>query len=328
MIGEEMYTTMAKVLSGEASPGEQQELEAWLASDPLHKKTFDELKSAWQGADLLLTQPQFDENTAWSKISPRIQAPAETNNPTRTFSIPRWQKYTLAAAAVLVIGLVTLWNIFATGTKIIVASAGNETVVLPDQSTVTLKSGSRLEYPRRFQAERRSVTLAGEAFFEVTRDEQRPFVIDAGAASVRVLGTSFNVRSKEDEVVVVVATGKVEVKSNQRTGLSLTLEPGQKAIAGNGLLERYTEAGNNYLFWKTGQLSFNSRPLDEVLQDLKNYAGLDIQFAPNSAPSYKSQAVTISFSGTSPEDILNELSLITNSSFSKQENSYIISSKN
>jgi transmembrane sensor len=109
----------------------------------------------------------------------------------------------------------TGWLFFevAAPQKITVASSPDEKnieVLLADGSTVYLNRDSRLTYPESFRGESRRVSLSGEAYFDIAPDTKHPFIIDAGKASVKVLGTSFNVitENAESEVEVYVASGQ------------------------------------------------------------------------------------------------------------------------
>ena len=125
---------------------------------------------------------------------------------------------------------------------------------------VTLNSNSKLEFPAKFASDKREVTITGEAFFEVKPNPEKPFVINAGGAQVKVLGTSFNVSAypKTDAVEVIVKTGKVQVtqKTEQLEAETneVILTPGEKGTfyAGSRILEktvnRFGRPGSNGSF--------------------------------------------------------------------------------
>ncbi len=314
---------MAKVLSGEASADELEAFDSWLEADPANKATFVNLKSAWMQADTLLEQPRFDTAAAWIKVNEQLLKGPE-KPASRSIHLPVWSKVFLAAAAVLVIGFIGFWKLFQTGTVVVVASDQLNEIALPDGSVVILKPGSTLEYPRSFSGESRSVTMEGEGFFDVTRNPDLPFIIDAGAASVRVLGTSFNVESDQDSVVVTVSTGSVLVKSNQVEGLQITLKAGERASAGNKTLQKTSALNQNHLYWKTGQMEFQNTPLQTVVDELKRYADIDLRFSDAASRDFRGQLVTISFKGQTNEQILEALGRITNGTISQKDKQYIL----
>ncbi|MBK7131283.1 MAG: FecR domain-containing protein [Bacteroidales bacterium] len=100
-------------------------------------------------------------------------------------------------------------------------------ISLPDGSKISLNRNSQLTYRENFGKKNRNVKLTGEAFFEIAPDASKPFIIDAGKADVRVVGTSFNVitNNTESEVEVYVKTGKV-ILSDKSGSQSIALEPG------------------------------------------------------------------------------------------------------
>jgi ferric-dicitrate binding protein FerR (iron transport regulator) len=156
----------------------------------------------------------------------------------------------------------------------------NIEVLLSDGSTVFLNRNSSLTYPKNFRSGTRKVSLKGEAFFDIARDEEHPFIIDAGKAKIRVLGTSFNVitDNAENEVEVYVASGKVMVTSVDGSG-SLTLEPEYvgKVSGSNAKQERNSNV--NYLAWHTGMLSYDGERLGVVFKDLKRAYNIEIKVA-------------------------------------------------
>ncbi len=114
--------------------------------------------------------------------------------------------------------------------KITIAAGNDEKnikVELPDGSTIFLNRNSQLSYRSNFNGRGRNVNLKGEAFFEIAPDATKPFIIDAGNARVRVVGTSFNVitRNSESAVEVYVKTGKVLLSDNSGSK-ELALDPG------------------------------------------------------------------------------------------------------
>jgi ferric-dicitrate binding protein FerR (iron transport regulator) len=109
------------------------------------------------------------------------------------------------------------------------------TLYLADGSVVWLKKGSTLEYPETFQGDTREVQLTGEAFFDVAKNPDKPFIIHSGNFTTRVVGTSFNIRAyrSDDSAEVVVVTGRVVVSVNGPTskkGSEVILHPNQRAV--------------------------------------------------------------------------------------------------
>ena len=171
-----------------------------------------------------------------------------------------------------------------------VISAKNQVLqeyVLPDGSTVALNANSKLRFPKEFRSDIREVTIEGEAFFDVKPNPEKPFVINAGNAQVKVLGTSFSVSAYpgNETVEVIVATGKVSVVNRiteQQTEIGeLLLVPGEKGtlFALSQKLEKSVNTDPNYLSWKTHDLIFDEVPLGEVIRCLEKTYHIRIDLA-------------------------------------------------
>lgn len=156
------------------------------------------------------------------------------------------------------------------------ASGQKLTVRLPDGSIVQMNAESRLEYMEGFTADR-SVRLSGEAFFNVKKNPDRPFVISTGDVKTTVLGTSFNINAypEQNEIKVTVASGKVAV---QAEGKGVELRPGDQASyweADHSITTRQVDVAH-FLAWKRGILVFDGSSLVEVVSALERWYGVSI----------------------------------------------------
>lgn len=160
------------------------------------------------------------------------------------------------------------------------AGDAGQTFVLPDGSTVVLNAHATLEYPRWFsQKPLREVRLRGEAFFEVAKDPDHPFVVHADPLEVKVLGTAFNVRTKEGNpgVQVNVKSGRVEVMhtgNGERTEITANEEVVLESVTDN--LQIHARRADIALAWQTGKLTFKGESTGEVLRELERYCGLQV----------------------------------------------------
>lgn len=161
-------------------------------------------------------------------------------------------------------------------------------IYLSDGSKVKLKEGSRLEYPVSFSGDTREVTLVGEAFFEVAKNKDKPFIIHSANLTTKVLGTSFNIKAYEgdESTEVAVVTGKVSVSVNKRHLNSddeieeLVLKPNQKAIYSRRedhliqaeLMEEIQDQSD-----KKAKLIFNETSLEEIIGVLNIYYDANIK---------------------------------------------------
>lgn len=152
-------------------------------------------------------------------------------------------------------------------------------ITLADGTKVRLNSGSTLRYPEKFIANTREVALEGEAFFEVTKNTKKPFIISSGAIKTKVLGTSFNINTydNEEDIEVTVATGKVSVASNEE---EVFLGPSEQGVF-NKKEAKITKATidiNAVLQWKEGILHFEDASLKEVTASLEKWYGVQFVF--------------------------------------------------
>ncbi len=150
---------------------------------------------------------------------------------------------------------------------------------LTDGTKIHLNSDSKLEYPTVFSDKERRVYLKGEAYFEVTRNEDKPFIVCIGSTEIKVLGTEFNINSRNPESVrTTLVSGKVTVKSAKTD--EVQLQPGFTAIM-NPVTGKYDINNKDiqcYIGWKTGNYLFESTCLSDILNELAIWYDLSIEY--------------------------------------------------
>lgn len=156
---------------------------------------------------------------------------------------------------------------------------GSQTkIILPDSSVVVLNSGSTLKYPTSFAGKERNVYLAGEGYFEVTKDNSAPFLVYAGEATVKVTGTVFNIRSYPEDVQTEVdlIEGGVHVSIG---GKSLSLAPDEKAVYNrkSGNLALVSCDAYKSALWTTGKLSFVNASFRDILKEIERKYNVKIR---------------------------------------------------
>ena len=162
------------------------------------------------------------------------------------------------------------------------------TVYLSDGSMVKLNSESKISYVQPFDEDHRTVVLEGEAFFEVTHNPDRPFKVIAKGIETKVLGTSFNISAYADEnhVDVSVVTGRVSVekipptdKGGTNTKEPIVLTPSQQMSYFEHTEESVVTTFNakKTLSWKNGTLYFNNATMEEFVEELERWYGIDIE---------------------------------------------------
>lgn len=204
-------------------------------------------------------------------------------------------------------------------------------ITLPDGSKVSLNSGSIIEIAQGFNESNREVYLEGEAFFEVERDTARPFVVKTESnLEVKVLGTSFNVKSyKSDKTIeTTLVSGKVELIQSNKKRPVIALSPNQKATFNKAEdkinIEQVSTA--NITSWKDGVLIFDNEPVENVLNSLERWYKVRIRIKDREINTY-----TFSGKVNRKTNIAEVLELIKASSpvkyqYNETENTFILSS--
>ena len=156
---------------------------------------------------------------------------------------------------------------------------------LSDGTNVYLNSASELKYPVRFDEKERKVYLSGEAYFEVTKDSNRPFYVITEEVQVRVYGTEFNVNTHQPgKVHTVLVDGKVGIKKRGMTG-EITMKPGELASFDRnaGTFEVKEVDVRQYVVWKDGYFTFENESLEQILNTLSLWYDVDVFFQSESA---------------------------------------------
>jgi ferric-dicitrate binding protein FerR (iron transport regulator) len=274
--------------------------------DDENLSTFYEVLNKIGNESISTTLPKTKEQKEeYRREATRIFTEYQNNRKVRPTPVPsrsisRFRKIWYAAAAVLLLGILTPAAYFYMRPKTeqtnpvvqyaeVVTQRGEiKTIFLPDQTKVMLNVDSRLTYPIDFTNER-SVELQGQAIFDVTTDNGRPFMVMATDMKVRVLGTVFDVKSYSDDVSsqVSVASGKVEVELSQenvetRHDTPILLEKNQQVKVNKtiGSFEKLTIDVDKCLSWTDGSLYFNQTPIKEVVNMLnRHYPHVNIELA-------------------------------------------------
>ncbi len=201
----------------------------------------------------------------------------------------------------------------------IATAKGNQyQVLLPDGSRVWLNASSSLKYPASFAGTQREVILSGEAYFEVAKNEFKPFTVRTKNQLVQVLGTSFNVNSYPDDSAIktTLVEGKVKVASNQAMAV---LRPLQQSVVNSNGLAKIKIISNiaidEELAWKNGLFSFNNAELKDILRQLERWYDIRIDY--QSVPNKRYNGMVSRKSMLS--EVLNMLELTGSISFKIEE---------
>jgi ferric-dicitrate binding protein FerR (iron transport regulator) len=264
-------------LAGEASEEEKVRILEWIDSSDENKIYFHKVKELWNNklsAEDLLA---FQTDKGWKRFSEKYQITAKRTERSIEGSGTRKIVFNvLRVAAVLVIGLV-LWQSGWFDSREITHSTDlvKEEITLPDKSLIYLNNNSQLSYYSNLNRKKtREIHFSGEAFFDISPDPNKPFIIYTNNVKVEVKGTSFNIRSYPGEPVeVTVKTGIVEVieLSENKLAEPVTLREEEKIKLDtiSNLLQAEENDNPNYLAWKTESYVFDSVNIARVMESLE-----------------------------------------------------------
>lgn len=278
-IEEEAALWIARIDGGNFTAAERGEFDLWLARSQRHRDIFVGLSEVWDGCDIL----------------DAINFVEAVEEPQASTLVRRMAPAVAALAAVFAMVLIVIFN-QATPAHSLIQSASFETrigqqsdVELFDGSTVVLNTNSQIDVTYTGKA-REVRLLQGEAHFDVTNDEGRPFSVYAGEGLVTAVGTSFSVRLRDESIEVVVSDGVVELFSRAAPMNSSRPSTEYVSIAAlseyqNAVFDETVEHMeklsvseiNRKLLWREGMLGFTGEPLSDVVAEVSRYTDIRIE---------------------------------------------------
>lgn len=177
----------------------------------------------------------------------------------------------------------TIQEVGMTGTEvkyneIVVPWGGEYSLTLADGTVMKLNSDTRVKFPNSFTGTERRVFLDGEAYFEVARDESRPFLVEFSEGVVQVLGTHFNVKARrEQHAFATLVSGKVKVSSGKE---SVILKPGEYCEIDPEKQQLSVHEADlmAMLAWKNGEFVFKDVTLEDVMNELSAWYDMDVAY--------------------------------------------------
>ena len=218
----------------------------------------------------------FDEKQMSERLADRIRRPVVISYAGK--GNPAWKYLSIAAsiALLLLTGIILADKEPEQGLVYYETTAvpdAKTKITLPDSSVVWLNANACLRYPREFSGQARQVEIKGGAFFEVRKDEKKPFIVRTDGIGIRVLGTTFNVDAEPEKTAVTLITGKIGLykNTNQSPTADQILSPGERAVfyKPDNTLKVSTIRPENTTSWITGKFIFRDSPLEEIMQELQ-----------------------------------------------------------
>jgi transmembrane sensor len=252
---------LPKVFSGEATADEKKLVEDWSSSGSANRKDYDDFAKLWEMTGNVSSGVPVNLDAEWHKLDSAITPErAKVITLTRILQI---------AASVIVITALTFLGQHLAGVSTLKAPVNASSVAtLADGSVITLNAGSKISYKKGFGMLNRNILLSGEAYFEVAKNENLPFIINAGDVCIQVTGTKFNIKAykKAGHVEVMVTEGAVKLYNVNQPVIETTLGAGETGLYNltSHAVEKKPTLNLNNIAWKTGIMDFHNTPLDEV----------------------------------------------------------------
>ena len=311
----ETAAQIAKYLAGTLDPDERAVFQADMARDSTLRAEVDALQRIWD-CPPSEADDQWDLDAAWQKVS-AIRQPAPVARR------PRILPWIVSAAAAIVLFVGVRFLLDARSTTLHIAAADAPlTLSLADGSSVTLRNGSKLiEY--KFSRAKRRVKLEGEAFFDITADPSRPFLVECGMSVTEVVGTSFTIRETGSTVTVLVTSGKVIFRTVAGGTRATALQAGEAATCADGTISLVPNPSVNFDAWRTRELRFIGIPLEEAVRDISAFFGTHITIASEEARGCR---ITIPLPFREPvlTSVLRAMATAVQADLVEQDGQYII----
>ena len=303
-----------KYFGGDCTFAEREEVEKWFNSSEENSRQFERLKKIWNNSRTVPDSLHPDFEKAWTNIANQTGIKAREAKMPPAVSPVRYLLRTAAAIIILVAIGTLVYTMFLNKplvTKEYSQEVARKEVQLADGTVITLNRNSSIAFPEKFTSGNREVKLEGEAFFKVAKDPQHPFIVHANGTTIKVLGTSFNIKIRGNEMVKVsVLSGKVAFQSESQHDKLIQLEKGEQGVFLNTSQyinkQRYTD--ENFLAWETGIITFNNTSLADAVQVLSEYYGKPIEVN----PELNGRSITVTFNNLPLAETLEILKMTLN----------------
>lgn len=315
-----MDELLVKYLADEATPPQQELVEEWISSSEANRHYFQHFQLIWNESKELAVTAPIDENKAWQKFQRRVKKEEARKN-------PGWLGWWRIAAGILIFVGITWFassivNKGTTEAEIRSIASVNEVKkdTLPDGSVATLNKHSVLTYPSSFKGKTRKVKLEGEAFFNVKANKEKPFIIDVNDVQVKVVGTSFNVKSNNGVTEVIVETGMVQVTKD---GQMIELQAGERTSLGQTDTAATKQVSDDklYSYYVSKTFVCDNTPLWKLVEKLNEAYNANIRI---DREELRKLPLTVTFDEESLDTILNIISQTLMIKVSRSDNEIIL----
>ncbi|WP_020530104.1 FecR family protein [Flexithrix dorotheae] len=342
---ERIWELITKYLSNEASESEMEELQTFLNADEEAEQLFEQASAIWLKHKRLPSKYDLELGKAKlkSKLLQQQLKEKNQNGKVKKLKVSKKIYQTILVAASISFLLISTFIILpkyyttpeaeVVWTEKSVPKGMRATYSMPDGSKIKVNSNSKIRFREDFaQNDVREVFLEGEAFFEVAKNPEKPFVVITNNIRTKVLGTVFNVRAYEGEhdIYVSLVEGSVAVynKEQNNKAVPVLLTPSDQFIFNKtnstGNIKSKTDL-TSFISWKDNILIFNNEPLGKITEVLENWYGVEIIFQNH---QLKNCLIKASFQNEPLNNVLEVLKYATSLHYSTNEDGIIILSGN
>jgi transmembrane sensor len=314
-----MRDLLRKYYEGETSLEEEKILEDYFVNHPNQSP-----EQSWFTARRI-----FKREIPSASLENRIVAGFESQRP--TVPLRQWYVSIAATIAFALFAFIFYATIFRQAADVITVSSGSDQkkITLTDGSQITLNTNTTFEYPEKFEGDAREVRLKdGEAFFEVVKDPERPFIVLTQDTKTEVVGTSFNIRTTDSmDTEITVITGAVSFKASTPDNKGkVMLAAGTRGTfhKDEKRMERFDTINPNSIAWMTHHLEFKDAPVKEVFKTLENYFKVTILTSDSSILSCRFRG---SFKDANLAEIFEVMSFSLDLTLSEAGKIYTVSGK-
>jgi ferric-dicitrate binding protein FerR (iron transport regulator) len=276
------WKLLSKYFSDECTDIEKRKLNLWINRKKKNKKLFHQLSETLFILDNYTPFKTFDTDKAWNKLNKKIIdiSPAYSK---KHYFFPKSKSfyYGIAASILFIIGLYFGFRFFIPDRNknyiSVISKDKGFYIILPDSSKAYLNKLTEIKYSADFN-KLREVTVKGTVFFEVVNHNNTPFIVKADYTNIKVLGTSFMVKTiDKHQVEVYVETGKVMFSQIQSGNNGITLMPGFLGSFKDNKITATLNNNKNIIAWKTKKMIFDNTCLSEVINIIEDVYGIDIE---------------------------------------------------
>lgn len=291
-------------------------IEKWISDSPKNKSYFDELKFYWNRESSVSKLIEFDPEKGFKQLKKKKTAQ-------KRIQLRKIMRYAAVIALLIATSITSFIVLFPASNQIIVEnhSQSEKMLNLPDGTRILLEQGGFISYSENFSETERLIELKGEAFFDVAKDKNRPFIITTRHTKTRALGTSFRITEINKLTSIKIQSGIVEFIDKDDPNNKLKLTKGESARFfenQHALISKTKESANSN--FKIKHLVYQNEKLETICHDLNEFFNTDIRIG---SEQKKQLSMTATFEDQDLNNILESISFSLNLDIEKKDN-YIL----